>query len=456
MSKAEILIVEDNVLVGMSLKEILSDVGYNVTTVEDAKNAAKHLKKSSYNVALLDMHLPDASGKDLLKKWAKDYPEMAIIIFTAHGDINMAVECLKAGAYDFLTKPVEKVDLLKTVENGLQHHQLSKEVNVLKEINKRKTDSTMLGDIIGNSESISDIVDLAEQVAQSNYSCLLITGESGTGKGLFAKTMHRAGQRRDKPFVEVNCSALPATLIESELFGHKRGSFTDAKEDKIGLFQMADGGTLFLDEIGDMDIQLQAKLLKVMEEQTFRRIGDTRNIKVDVCIIAATNQKLEERVSNNEFREDLYYRLNVIPLKLSPLRERMGDVTVLAEYFLSHFARKLCKGITGFTDDAVKALTTYNWPGNVRELRNVVERGCILCQNAEVDAKQLMVPQVNKNIDTTEVSYYRIPAMPLEDAERLVIESAMKEADGNKNQAAKTLGIHRTTLYKKLEEYGIE
>ncbi len=251
---------------------------------------------------------------------------------------------------------------------------------------------------------------------------------------------------------------MPATLIESELFGHKRGAFTDAKEDKLGLFQLADGGTLFLDEIGDMDHALQAKLLKAMEEQVFRRIGDIRDIRVDVCIIAATNQKLEKHVKAGRFRTDLYYRLNVIPLKLSPLRDRMEDVPRLANHFLDFFSRKFGKKLTGFTDDAIEAMTSYSWPGNVRELRNTIERGSILSPSPQIDAIHLMVPDVGRATvaGVPMVSVDALPPMPLAKAQRLVIEAAMREADGNKNAAAKILGIHRTTLYKKLDELDID
>jgi len=242
------------------------------------------------------------------------------------------------------------------------------------------------------------------------------------------------------------------------LFGHKRGAFTDAKEDKIGLFQLADGGTLFLDEIGDMALALQAKLLKVMEEQVFRRIGDTRDVKVDVCIVAATNQNLEEHVKAGEFRTDLYYRLNVIPLKLAPLREHMEDVERLAKHFLNFFSRKFGKKFTGFSDDAIEALTSYSWPGNVRELRNTIERGSILSQTTQVDAIHLMVPDVGRATvaGVPMISVDVLPPMPLAKAQKLVIEAAMREAKGNKNAAAKILGIHRTTLYKKLEELDID
>jgi two-component system response regulator AtoC len=458
IGKGSILVVEDNLLVSMSLKEILQEAGYLVAFAESGKQAKELLEESSFSLALLNMILPDADGRKLLVEWREAYPEMDIIIFTAHGDISSAVECLKAGAYDFLKKPVERIELLATIENALKHHNLSKKVSMLTELTRRETEPTILGEVIGASKPMQDTVAMAQAVAQSDFSCLLITGESGTGKGLFAKTIHQIGQRKNKPFVEVNCSALPATLIESELFGHKRGAFTDAKEDKIGLFQLADSGTLFLDEIGDMDLALQAKLLKVMEEQVFRRIGDTRDIKVDVCIIAATNQKLEKQVKSGQFRTDLYYRLNVIPLKLTPLRERMGDVPQLVKHFLGSFSRKFGKKLTGFTDDGMEALTSYSWPGNVRELRNTIERGSILSPNPQIDAIHLMVPDVGRATvaGVPMVSLDALPPMPLAKAEKLVIEAAMREVGGNKNAAAKILGIHRTTLYKKLDELEIQ
>jgi len=323
-------------------------------------------------------------------------------------------------------------------------------------------------------------------VAQSDFSCLLITGESGTGKGLLARTIHNLGHRAGKPFIEVNCSALPATLIESELFGHKKGAFTDAKEDKIGLFEMADTGTIFLDEIGDMDIKLQAKLLKVMEEQTFRRIGGSEDIKVNVAIIAATNQDIEKQVKENKFREDLFYRLNVIPIKLPPLRERPDDLKPLSEHFIRFFSRKFGKNIKGVTEPVFAVLRDYDWPGNVREFRNVIERACILSRGELIEDPAVLFPgRMNLCVTTprpvtaavaegsapsvvsassgavpvvvtTTGPITSLPAMPLAEAEKLVIQAAMRDAEGNKNKAAAILGLHRTTLYKKLEEYGIQ
>jgi len=466
MTKIQILLVEDNLLVADAVKDILAAENYDVIHAEDGKTAKAALADQTFAIALLDMMLPDTDGRKLLQAWRQQYPQMLVIIMTAYGDVNAAVECLKLGAHDFLTKPVEKILLLKTIKNSVDHQQLSTKVTVLTQLNQRGGDPLDSGsDIIARAPSMLKTLEMATVIARSDFSCLLIRGESGTGKGLFARTIHKMGPRHSKPFVEVNCSALPATLIESELFGHRRGAFTDAKEDKIGLFQMADGGTLFLDEIGDMDVALQAKLLKVIEEQKFRQIGGVKDITVDVTIIAATNQDVEQQIQNNTFRVDLYYRLNVIPLELPPLRERMEDIAALAEHFIRVCARKFGKRIDGFSDDAMQALMAYNWPGNVREFRNVVERGSILTQQSVITREALLFPTMAPSAAAvapcmtttaaTAATITSLPAMPLARAEEMVIRAAMLETDDNKNEAARILGIHRTTLYKKLEEYNI-
>lgn len=468
--KPLVLIVEDNLLVSSAVKEILSDEGYEAVVVDDGKSANAQTAKRQFNVVLLDMMLPDVKGVELLTKWQKEYPDMPVIIMTAHADVSTAVQCLKAGAYDFLEKPVEKPHLLKSVANAIKSAKLQRRVEVLTELSKREIEVAELAcDIVAAKDSeLSRTLDLARTVSQSDFSCLFIKGESGTGKGLFARTIHKWGNRSEKPFVEVNCSALPATLIESELFGHVKGAFTDAKDNRVGLFEMADGGTLFLDEIGDMDFGLQAKLLKVIEEQKFRRVGGTADITVNVAIIAATNQDVEKLTAAGKFRVDLFYRLNVIPLELPPLRRRPTDIPVLANHFLAFFSRKFGKSITGFSDSAMKALMALSWPGNVRELRNVVERGCILTKESLIDSPQLLFADIQalppSGSSGSEASLAEperqsepesLPAMPLAKAEELVIMAAMRKASGNKNEAARILGVHRTTLYKKLEEYHI-
>ncbi|MDD3117902.1 MAG: sigma-54 dependent transcriptional regulator, partial [Victivallales bacterium] len=392
MSKKTILLVEDNLLVSTAVQDILRDEGFAVAAAETGKAAGAILQETQPALVLLDMMLPDVNGQQLLERWRKKYPGLPVIIMTAHGDIPTAVECLRAGAYDFLTKPVEKPLLLKTIKNALDHVAVCRKVNVLSQLTSRDAGPEPPTDVVAQSPAMTATFELLKMVAASDFSCLLITGESGTGKGLLAKTVHRMGNRAGKPFVEVNCSALPATLIESELFGHRKGAFTDAKEEKIGLFEMADTGTLFLDEIGDMDVKLQAKLLKVIEDQTFRRIGSTEDIKVDVSIIAATNQDLETQVRENRFRNDLYYRLNVIPIQLPPLRERAGDIKPMAEHFLRIYARKFGKKITGFSPEVFAILQRYDWPGNVREFRNVIERSCILTRGEIIDNPAVLFP----------------------------------------------------------------
>ena len=472
--KPRILLVEDNLLVSTALQDILSEDGFEIQTAGTGKEAEALIKDISFSLVLLDLMLPDTNGKTLLGKWKNEFPELPIVLMTAHGDIPTAVECLRLGAYDFLTKPVEKPLLLKTINNALNHSEITKKVTVLQELTKREVNYEQLGDVIAVSAAMTKTFDMLKLVAQSDYSCLLIKGESGTGKGLLAHTIHKMGGRADKPFVEVNCSALPPNLIESELFGHMKGAFTDAKENKIGLFEMADGGTLFLDEIGDMDYNLQAKLLKVMEEQKFRRISGTKDISVDVTIIAATNQNIEKLVSDNKFRLDLYYRLNVIPVDIPPLRDRKDDISALSAHFIKFFSRKFGKKISGFSGEAINALMAYSWPGNVRELRNTVERACILTRGEEINDLEILFPAAAlKQPGMTASSLavppaspsgvaapapeggFAIPPMPLAEAEKLVIKAAMAEAAGNKNKAAAILGLHRTTLYKKLEEYGM-
>jgi DNA-binding NtrC family response regulator len=463
MSKKSILVVEDNVLVGMSVRDILTEDGYEVRVCTEGAGAESALAEDSFSVALLDLMLPDANGLELLERWQKAYPQMRVIIVTAYGDIAKAVECIKAGAYEFLAKPVERVLLKKTVANAVEQLNLTRQLTVLTELSKRDQTALRLGDVVGQGKALRRTMELARLVAESDFSCLFIRGESGTGKGLFARTIHNIGRRASKPFVEVNCSALPATLIESELFGHKKGAFTDAKEDRVGLFELADEGTLFLDEIGDMDISLQAKLLKVMEDQRFRRIGGTKDISVDVAIVAATNQRIEQLVEDGRFREDLYYRLNVIPLDLPPLRDHIEDVGLLLDHFVKFFAKKFGKRIQGFSPEAMAMLASYSWPGNVRELRNVVERGCLLTQGEVISQDHLLFPRQGQNPTLGQAPTAdpadlldSLPVLSLADAEKMAIQRAMKASEGNRNQAARLLGVHRTTLYKKLAEYALE
>ena len=457
MGSLKILVVEDNVLVSHAVRDMLIDSGFEADVAETGKAAQKLMKTNNYNIALLDMVLPDTNGEKLLKDWDK-YADLRIIVMTAYGEVNTAVDCLKNGASDFLVKPVHKELLMKSIEKvaprGAAAPAASKTTVGSIPVNPAQQD-----EIIFASSEMEKTMDIISMVSANDFSSLLITGESGAGKGMLSRAIHRMGSRADKPFVEINCSALPANLIESELFGHKRGAFTDAKEDKVGLFELANGGTLFLDEIGDMDIKLQSKLLKAIEEKSFRRIGCTNNIKVDVQIVAATNANIFESINNGDFRLDLYYRLSVIPVEIVPLRDRLDDIPALCEHFVKIFSRKFGKKITGFTKDATKVLMEYSWPGNVRELSNVVERGCILAKGEEITPEILMLPKDASLVPVgpTGGSFAgRDEVMTLAEAEKKAINVALKEADGNKNEAARLLGVHRTTLYKKIEEYEIE
>lgn len=479
MSDAHILLIEDNLLVGTVVKERLEEAGYEVTLADNGAVAKEAVANQSFQVALCDLQLPDVNGMDLLKEWVEAGLDMRVIMMTAYGEINTAVTAIKLGAYDFLPKPVDNTLLMKTVKNAIDSADLGREIVKLRSIHEhqeRQISYEMEGVISG--DAMKQTVELAKVVAGSDFSSLFIRGESGTGKGLFAKTIHKIGKRGDKPFVEVNCSALPSTLVESELFGHKKGAFTDAKENKTGLFELADGGTIFLDEIGDMDVSLQAKLLKVIEDQRFRRIGDTQDIEVDVTVIAATHQSVEKLVKEGRFREDLYYRLNVVPLELPPLRKHREDIPDLCTHFINIYAKKFGKPIDGFTPGAMQAMMNYSWPGNVRELRNVVERGCLLCSGTEITEKELLFPKISapetetpqvaeapatippaepaaKAPETGGESMAETPLLSLAEGEKMLIERAMQASNGNKNEAARILGVHRTTLYKKLEEYSI-
>ena len=456
MPNPKVLVVEDNVLVSHAVRDMLTESGYDTEVAETGKQAEKLIKSGNFNIALLDMVLPDTHGEKLLKAWDK-YADLRIIVMTAYGEVNTAVDCLKNGASDFLVKPVDKELLLKSVAKACPGGSSAPAASDAVPAKARiVTNPAKADEIIFGSDEMAKTMEIASMVASSDFSSLLITGESGSGKGMLSRAIHKMGSRSDKPLVEINCSALPANLIESELFGHKRGAFTDAKEDKVGLIEMANGGTLFLDEIGDMDIKLQSKLLKAIEEKSFRRIGCTKNIKVDVQIIAATNADIFNSIHEGSFRLDLYYRLSVIPIELAPLRKRKGDIEVLCKHFIKMYSRKFGKKIKGFSYEAMKALKDFSWPGNVRELSNVVERGCILTKSDIIDVDLLMLPKDGANLVLKGQEPVSNQVMTLTQAEERAIKVAIEKASGNKNEAARLLGVHRTTLYKKLEEYKIE
>ncbi|MEN9362225.1 MAG: hypothetical protein RL095_3760 [Verrucomicrobiota bacterium] len=462
MPKPRVLIVEDNSLVSHAIRDMITEAGYEAEVAENGRLADKMVKTGKFPLVLLDMMLPDIPGEKLLKAWEK-FAGLAVIVVTAHGEVSTAVECLKHGAVDFLVKPVDKERLLASLASARPADSVNTNAAAAPTAVAAPPENgagasagvpvNRAVDLVFSSGAMRRTVEIAALVAQSDFSSALITGESGAGKGMLARTMHKLSNRAARPLVEINCSALPATLIESELFGHKKGSFTDAKEDKVGLFEMANGGIVFLDEIGDMDVKLQTKLLKAIEDRSIRRVGDVQNIKIDVSIVAATNADLLALVKEGKFRLDLYHRLNVIPLHIEPLRQRREDIPLLIQHFLDIFSRKFRRKVTGFTPDAMARLMDYEWPGNVRELANVVERGCILTRSELIPEDYLLLPS-SSAAPAPEAAQEEEIATLAQMEERL-IRSAMRKAGGNKGDAAKILGLHRSTLYKKLEDLGL-
>jgi two-component system response regulator AtoC len=365
---------------------------------------------------------------------------------------------LKGGAYDYLPKPFEDVQIEKILRNICEKRTVNQQVSYLTKITSGEVgDDSPFGDL-ASTPSMGPIFEKARKIAQSPNTTVLILGESGTGKGVLAKAIHRASERRDRPFVDINCSAIPGQLMESELFGYEKGAFTDAKNRKAGLLEMAQGGSFFLDEIGDMDANLQAKLLKVLEDKEFRRLGSSRSVKVDVRLIVATHRDLKAMVKSGTFREDLYYRLSVIPFVLPPLRERRECIEILAQTHLAFYSKQLRRSIRGFTPAAMAALREYSWPGNVRELRNLVERCVILTSGNEIDVGDLELSPLAVSTPSlgNETPAADTPLMSLAESEKRLIIAALKSVQGNRNKAADILKIHRTTLYKKVEEYGLE
>jgi len=452
-----ILVIEDDALMRKALYDKLSGKGHSVIACGTLAEARQRLEdEDAFDLMLVDMCLPDGNGVEFVGELQKQDVGADTVIMTAFADIASAVLALKNGAYDYLSKPIEDAQIDKILRNVEDKRTLNQQVSSLTRISLSAGDMTF-GDMIG-AGSMKSIFERADKLARSANTTVLILGESGTGKGVLAKQIHKASPRCNKPFVDVNCSAIPGQLMESELFGYEKGAFTDAKARKLGLLEVAQGGTVFLDEIGDMDISLQGKLLKVLEEKEFRRLGGARSIRVDVRIIAATNRDLKDLISQNKFREDLYYRLSVVPIVMPPLRERRDCIELFAKCFLGFYAKEMGRSINGFTRQASDALMAYAWPGNIRELKNLVERCVILAPEETIGINDLGLPavsgEVSAGLQNDEVpDSYSMPVMSLAECERKLIATVLQSVDGNKNKAADILAIHRTTLYKKIEEY---
>ena len=456
-----ILIVEDDDLLRRSLYDLLTAKGCEVLAADSLVDARYLLKSNTFDAMLSDMRLPDGVGIELLKEQQVANPAMEVVMMTAYANVDTAVDALKNGAFDYLSKPVENDLLEKVLRNIKEKATLTRRVESLADYSMREFDGFVQFDQMIGTAAMSAIFDIAERVAKSDAT-VLVLGESGSGKGMLSKAIHRVSSRAKNPFVEINCSAIPEHLLESELFGYERGAFTDAKDSKSGLFEVADGGTVFLDEIGDMPQALQAKVLKVLEDKEFRRLGATRPTKVDVRVVAATNRDLKQLVDDGTFREDLYYRLSVIPISVPSLREHKESIEPLSKYFLTLFSKQMGREMSGFSAAAMQAMQAYAWPGNVRELRNVIERSLILSQEDEVEPGVLGIPLSAEGSESAsagsraEVSPVTCELIPLEEMEKRHIRMVMEKVDGNRSQAAEILHIHRTTLYKKLSTYGIE
>jgi len=451
--KNRILVVDDEESSTRGLTRLLTSWGHEPIAAASAPDALEQALRHHPDLVLTDLKMPGRSGIELITDLKEAGVDATVVVITGHATIETAVEATRGGAYDYLTKPLDLSHLRSVIDRGLERSSLVREMQLLRRELGREG---RLGLMVGNSPAILRLYQLLEQVGPSNAS-VLITGESGTGKELVARTLHHLSPRARAPFVALNCSAIPETLLESELFGHERGAFTGATAARAGCFELASGGTIFLDEVGEMSLNLQKKLLRVLEEKRIRRIGGRVEIEVDVRIVSATNADVNRLLRDGTFREDLFYRLNVFAVELAPLRERREDIPILAHHFLKQLAPDNNKAIHGFSEDALERLAGHDWPGNVRELRNAVERAVVVCAESEIQPHHLpdsIRPRVRQAKAGEGVF---VPAgSTLDEAEKALILDTLDRAGGNKTQAARTLGITTKTLHLKLKKYDRE
>jgi len=459
MISKKILVIDDEEFIRINLKDIFTSEKYKVDVASLGKRGLNAIKTNQYDLAFLDINLPDMNGIEVLKEIKKIEPDLLVIIITGFASVESAVNAIKLGAYDYIKKPF-KADAIKLITKlALETQSLKKKVIELETQQKEHSD---ISSIVGFSPEIDTLKNHISEIAKYDSETVLITGESGTGKELVASAIHNLSPRKEKSFVEINCATIPENLLESELFGHEKGAFTNAYSKKIGLLEIAEGGTLFLDEIGEMSLSLQAKLLRVLENKKIRRLGSNKDLEIDVRIIAATNKNLKNAISESTFRNDLYYRLNVLRIEVPPLRARGSDIILLAEYFLNIFKKKFSKPVEKFDEQAKTVLRNYNWPGNVRELRNVIERTCILHNEKIIKSehiagdfigstRQLGLKICDEDFDLTQASYEEI----LNNIEFKIISKAVSISEGNISQTAKLLQIPRETLRYKLTKLNI-
>ncbi|MBM3312144.1 MAG: sigma-54-dependent Fis family transcriptional regulator [Candidatus Aminicenantes bacterium] len=454
MSVKKILVIDDDRLIRWTLREKLAAWGYAVSEAETVASGLAAVAADGPDLVLLDVKLPDGRGTDALDEIRRAWPDLPVIMITAFGVIEDVVTAMRRGAYDFVTKPIDDPKLESTLAHALEAASLKKTIAAYKEIERTKLGPERM---IGETPAMRETLEMARKVAESETAIVLLQGESGTGKDLLAQTIHLWSRRREAPFLAINCSAIPASLLESELFGYEKGAFTDAKTQKRGLVELADGGTLFLDEISTLDLGLQAKLLRFLETRTFKRVGGLRDIEVDIRVVAATNQDLERLSRDGRFRTDLFYRLHVCPLTLPSLAARRGDIPRLARHFIAHFNRKFNKAIQGLTPEAERVMVEYSWPGNVRELRNAVERAMIFEEGNVISVRHLPIREPAGGGGGVRAGEQPVPGAPmtLPAAEREIVRAALERAGGNVSRAARELGIGRDALRYKIRKFGL-
>jgi two-component system response regulator HydG len=447
-TRLRVLVVDDDQAIREALSRTLEKLGYDVVLADDGQAGLDRLREGEIHILLADLQMPKLSGQELLKAARAIAPEVEVIVITGHGTVEDAVEAMKDGAYDFITKPFKRVQLERTIRRAAEKQALALQNRRLQD---RLDEIQGGGRIIGTSPLILKTLDLVRQVAPSTAT-ILIQGESGTGKELIADAIHHGSSRRERAFIKVNCAALPEALLESELFGYERGAFTGAVARKEGRFELADGGTLFMDEIGEISPAMQAKLLRVLQAGEFERVGGTRTLTADVRVIAATNSDVAALVRAKRFREDLYYRLNVITIQVPSLRERQGDIPLLAHHFLRKYAAKNAKTLGGFAEETLDILQTYAWPGNVRELENVIERAVVLTRSSMISPADL--PDALVGADQAARHLVISIGTPLEEVEDRLIEETLRYTKGDKTLAAKLLGIATRTIYRRMKGDG--
>ncbi len=448
---ALILIVEDEKLLRWALNEQLTRAGHAVHVTADLAEARDHIGKLQPDVILLDLSLPDGHGLDFYQQHRRQLEDSVVIVMTAVGQVEDAVRAMKLGAFDFLNKPVDQAELVRLVERSLSQRSDQLEAQAARQSRARDLDQ----ELIAESPTFREVLRVAREVAESEVSSILLLGESGSGKNLLAREIHTHSPRRERPLIEVPCAAIPDQLVESELLGHERGAFTDAKSTRKGAFELADGGTVVLDEIGELKPELQAKLLHVLEERRLRRVGGSREIHVDVRVIALTNRDLKAMVQRGSFRQDLFFRLNIFPIRVPPLREHPEDILPLARYFLGQLRAKFGRRLEGFDREVENRLLSYTWPGNARELRNVIERALVLESGSMIGPRSLILDQVGTIATGADAAGDDTAIVPLEEMERRLVERAMQAAGNNQTRAAELLGVSRDQLRYRLKKFGI-